>query len=463
MSSNKFNQKTANGNKFGANFGSKKSDENKNNLNGSKFGFGKKKPEKDDKNESSSKDTKDEESNSAVGSVDNPKNTEETDNSAEAEKNGDDDKPEEAGNPEEDNKPEEADKLENNGKAASGPKTSFSKMNFNNKTKIGAKPEGNGSADADGKADDAAGEQKKINIFGNKKTADPNEIIPELENKKIINILEDFEKEMNEQIEIFQLRAILVTRCDRSIYDCLDLLLHLDDQIQTIESSQRKLINDAKKIISDQEAFLKQLNDGGKEKDKPSSSTPEKKSIFGKSSTLGKGALGKGLGKGALGKGTVGKGTTFGKGISGNSSFLKKKEEPEPTPEQSEEPEKPAGTETEKSESTGKEEAESAEKKKSETPSNTKKTIHFDKNNQRYKLYEKASKLGKKLNDMSEELKSIKEQTDRFHQTHKPKEDDIDRIKKIANCHLNAMRYVDKQADELEKRLDDLLYQLHYE
>lgn len=54
-------------------------------------------------------------------------------------------------------------------------------------------------------------------------------------------------------------------------------------------------------------------------------------------------------------------------------------------------------------------------------------------------------------------------QTDRVYVIFKKEERYVEKIKKIANCHLNSMRYVDKQVDELEKRLDHLLNQLQNE
>ena len=210
------------------------------------------------------------------------------------------------------------------------------------------------------------------NAAGSQKDQIPNA----LQNKTIKMILDDFEKEISDQVEIFRKRANQIKRYDRSIYDCLDLLLHLNDQIQNIDNAQIELIKSAKQIKASQEEFLRELNKNNK-----------------------------------------------------------------------------ATNETESSESKD-------EKKESKS---SKTSFLLGKNNQRYLLYEKASNLGKELLKMSKELNDIKDQTDRVHGNFKKEERDVEKIKKIANCHLNAMRYVDKQADELEKRLDHLLDQLQNE
>ncbi|OHT11295.1 hypothetical protein TRFO_19271 [Tritrichomonas foetus] len=200
------------------------------------------------------------------------------------------------------------------------------------------------------------------------------DIPPELQKKTVKMALESFEKEMEEQIQQFQIRASEIKRRDRSIFDCLELLLHLGDQIQNIEEAQSELINQAEKIKREQEAFLAKLSQEGSSSEKAN---------------------------------------------------------------------------TEKS-NTDKENTEKANSEKGNT----------DRNDQRNKLYNKAGQLGKKFQQMTNKLNEIKEQTDKMHKHSNKTENDIDKIKKIANCHLNAMRWIDHQTDSIEERLNSLQAQL---
>ena len=203
--------------------------------------------------------------------------------------------------------------------------------------------------------------QNSGSLFSTQSNVDTTTIPDELNNKTIKEILELFEKDMEEQIQQFQIKASKVKRRDRSIYDCLELLLHLGDQIQNIENAQKELIDSAKAIKQEQEKFLEKLSEEVKNRKKSEADTGQKNS---------------------------------------------------------------------------------------------------NKTDQRSQLYQMAGVLGGEFKKMSEQLKSIKEKTDSMHSYANKTDSKIEKIKKIANCHLNSMRWIDQQADAIEDRLNSLQAQL---
>lgn len=73
--------------------------------------------------------------------------------------------------------------------------------------------------------------------------------------------------------------------------------------------------------------------------------------------------------------------------------------------------------------------------------------------NQRQKLYYLAYDLGVQLIGMENQLREIAERTESV----SPKsESDAAKIEKIANCHFDAMRWLDNQATILQDRLDSI-------
>lgn len=191
-------------------------------------------------------------------------------------------------------------------------------------------------------------------LTGNQQQTAKMEASPEymswsLNGKKTVKAaLESFEKDLEEQVQQFQIQASQVARWDRSIFECLSLMQHLEQQILTAESAQKDLMTNAIKLRDEQKTFKKELN------------------------------------------------------------------------------------------------------------VTTKKNNSSD---QRQRLYSLASKLGSQFRELDEQLGQIREDTDKARHSVASQEQlatDIDSIQQIANCQLDAMRWLDHQSADIEERLDAL-------
>ena len=73
---------------------------------------------------------------------------------------------------------------------------------------------------------------------------------------------------------------------------------------------------------------------------------------------------------------------------------------------------------------------------------------------QRQRLYRLAHELSDSFLDMEKQLKSIVEQTEGG--SHMETASDIGKIEHVANCHLDAMRWIEHQSSILEEKLENL-------
>jgi nuclear pore complex protein Nup62 len=80
-----------------------------------------------------------------------------------------------------------------------------------------------------------------------------------IQDKTVQDVLTEFERSLKRQVTEFQTQASQIAKWDRSIYECLAVLNHLEDQIKTIESSQRALDEAAKSLLREQDAFIREL------------------------------------------------------------------------------------------------------------------------------------------------------------------------------------------------------------
>ncbi|OHT05577.1 hypothetical protein TRFO_26650 [Tritrichomonas foetus] len=91
--------------------------------------------------------------------------------------------------------------------------------------------------------------------------SEPVNIPPELKNKTVKNVLETMESQLEQQARQFQTQARQIARWDRSIYDCLDLMIFLESQIKTVEGSQKELAQSANSLLQEQETFINTLRE----------------------------------------------------------------------------------------------------------------------------------------------------------------------------------------------------------
>ncbi|EAX91076.1 hypothetical protein TVAG_229460 [Trichomonas vaginalis G3] len=182
-----------------------------------------------------------------------------------------------------------------------------------------------------------------------KKDAQPIEIPPELKGKTVKQVLEQFEKQLEEQVRQFQNQARQVARWDREIFECLSLMQHLESQINTVEGAQKELAQTTKSLLDEQTEFIKTLTD---------------------------------------------------------------------------------------------------EKEKIQIPESA---------DQRQRLYHLAFELSNNFISMENNLKSIVEQTDK---SSTESTTEVGKIEQIANCHLDAMRWIEHQTSSLEEKLDALTKKL---
>lgn len=87
------------------------------------------------------------------------------------------------------------------------------------------------------------------------------EVPQELKNKTVKDVLDSFEAQLEEQSHQFLQQARQISRWDRSIYECLALMQHLEQSIKTIEGAQKELSQAATSLLGKQESFIKDLTD----------------------------------------------------------------------------------------------------------------------------------------------------------------------------------------------------------
>ena len=84
--------------------------------------------------------------------------------------------------------------------------------------------------------------------------------IPEaLKDKTVAQALEYFESQLEQQVQTFQSQARQIARWDRSIYECISLMQHLETQIKTVEDAQKELSTSANQLLTEQKAFIEEL------------------------------------------------------------------------------------------------------------------------------------------------------------------------------------------------------------
>lgn len=84
---------------------------------------------------------------------------------------------------------------------------------------------------------------------------------PELKDKTVKDMLDQFESQLNQQSNQFLTQARQIARWDRSIFECLALMQHLEQQIKTIEGAQKELVQSTTALLHEQDAFIKTLQD----------------------------------------------------------------------------------------------------------------------------------------------------------------------------------------------------------
>jgi exonuclease VII large subunit len=99
--------------------------------------------------------------------------------------------------------------------------------------------------------------------FGAKAAApeQPVEVPEELKNRTVKQVLDDFEKQLEQQASKFEQQARRIARWDRAIYDCMALIRHLEEQINAVDGAQKELQQNTKHLLDDQEDFLKRLRE----------------------------------------------------------------------------------------------------------------------------------------------------------------------------------------------------------
>ena len=117
--------------------------------------------------------------------------------------------------------------------------------------------------------------------FGSSTSQKPPEEVnfpPELKDKTVKDMLDQFEAQLNQQSNQFLTQAKQIARWDRSIFECLALMQHLEHQIKTIEGAQKELAQSTAALLQEQDAFIKTLQD--KIKNKVESSTNPRQQLY---------------------------------------------------------------------------------------------------------------------------------------------------------------------------------------
>lgn len=105
------------------------------------------------------------------------------------------------------------------------------------------------------------GTNKTSSTSTTSKTPENVVIPPELKNKKVKEIIESMESQLEQQARQFQTQASQIARWDRSIYDLLDQLEFLEEQVNAIDTTQKELSASAISLLTEQENFIKTLKE----------------------------------------------------------------------------------------------------------------------------------------------------------------------------------------------------------
>jgi Spy/CpxP family protein refolding chaperone len=137
-------------------------------------------------------------------------------------------------------------------KGSTGIGTSFAPPAFG----LNAASTGGGTA-----AIGAAAKNPPFSLSAQKPAAEESVVVPdEIANKTVKAVLESFEAQLERQARQFQLQARQITRWDRSIYECLDLLQHLGQQIKNVDDAQRQLEQACDSLLQEQENLIRELS-----------------------------------------------------------------------------------------------------------------------------------------------------------------------------------------------------------
>jgi exonuclease VII large subunit len=121
---------------------------------------------------------------------------------------------------------------------------------------------------------------KPYSGFGTKPTgpAPAEEVPTEIKNKTVKQVIEDLEKQLDEQVRRFESQARRIARWDRMIFDCLALMKHLEDQITAVEGAQQELQQQTRQLLTDQEDFLRELKE--KTKTRPPQGSDQRQRLY---------------------------------------------------------------------------------------------------------------------------------------------------------------------------------------
>ena len=80
-----------------------------------------------------------------------------------------------------------------------------------------------------------------------------------LKNDSINTILERMERSLQIQSDAFLQKAQQIARWDRMIYDCTELIIHLENQLMKIDSEQKTLQQKANELLHSQNDFIEKM------------------------------------------------------------------------------------------------------------------------------------------------------------------------------------------------------------
>lgn len=89
----------------------------------------------------------------------------------------------------------------------------------------------------------------------------PAKVPDEMADRTVKSIVETCEAQLELQIQLFHRQAKQIAQWDRSIYESLALIEHLENAIKSVQSAQTELAHSAASLLTEQEAFIASLEE----------------------------------------------------------------------------------------------------------------------------------------------------------------------------------------------------------
>ncbi|OHT15116.1 Nuclear pore glycoprotein p62 [Tritrichomonas foetus] len=90
---------------------------------------------------------------------------------------------------------------------------------------------------------------------------DPPPIPDEIKNKTVKNVIDTMENQLEQQSRAFQSQARQIARWDRMLFESIELIQQVEEQIKKAEAAQKELQQSAMSLLQDQDQFIQNMKE----------------------------------------------------------------------------------------------------------------------------------------------------------------------------------------------------------